>query len=158
MMDTAFERPPSSAQGRAPVPPGPGAAGAGGPFLNSHESSFLEPLERAFATLRRMGSDYAQLAVMDVRRASIQLAWLVGAGILIAVLVVTAWLALVVAGAVWLLGKGMSWPGVLAIAALLNLVAAAGVMWQVKGVFEHAPFAATLRQLKSKPTEGQQEP
>lgn len=156
-MDTAFDRGPSS-QRHAPVPPGPGATASGASDTAKHDSSFLEPLERVFAALRRMGSDYAQLAVMDVRRASIQLAWLVGAGILIAVLVVTAWLALVVAAAVWLLGKGMSWPGVLAIAAVLNLVGAAAVMWRVKGVFEHAPFSATLRQLKSKPAQGQQEP
>jgi uncharacterized membrane protein YqjE len=105
-----------------------------------------------------MASDYAQLAVLDVRRASIQLAWLVAAGILVAVLVVTAWLALVVAVAVLLLGKGMSWPGVLAVAAALNVIGAVVVLWRVKGVFQHAPFAATLRQLRAKPVQGEKEP
>ena len=86
--------------------------------------------------------------LFDLRRAAIQLAWLVGAGILIAVLVVTAWLAAVVAGAVWLLGQGMSWPAVLGIAALINLIGAGLVVWRVKDVFEHAPFSATLKQIK----------
>lgn len=120
--------------------------------------SFLEPIERVFATLRRMAGSYAQLAVMDVRRASIQLAWLVGAGILISVLVVTAWLAGAVALAVWLLGQGMSWPAVLSIAALLNLVGAGLVVWRIKDVFEHGPFSATLRQLKAETPAGEKEP
>jgi uncharacterized membrane protein YqjE len=106
-----------------------------------------------------MGSEYAHLAVMDLRRASIQLAWLVGACILISVLVVTAWLAGVVALAVWLLGAtNISWPGVLAIAGALNLVGAGLVVWRIKGVFEHAPFSATLRQIKAQPAEGEKEP
>jgi uncharacterized membrane protein YqjE len=156
-MDTALDRGPAAAA-RTPVPPGPGVVPAAATSTANHETSFLEPIERVFATLRRMAADYAQLAVMDVRRASIQLAWLVGAGIFVAVLVVTAWLALVVAVAVALLGRGMSWPAVLGVAAALNVIGAVGVLWRVKGVFQHAPFAATLRQLKSKPVEGEKEP
>jgi uncharacterized membrane protein YqjE len=156
-MDTAFDRGPAPLS-RAPVPPGPGAAPSSAVDAATHETSFLEPMERVFSTLRRMASDYAQLVVMDVRRAAIQLAWLVGAGILISVLAVTAWLALVVAFAVWLFGQGMSWPGVLAIAAVLNLIGGGIVVWRVKGVFQHAPFSATLKQLKSAPVQGEKEP
>jgi uncharacterized membrane protein YqjE len=121
----------------------------------AHETSFLEPLERMFATLRRMATNYALLAVLDVRRAAMQLAWLIGAGILITVLVVTAWLALVVALAVVLLGHGMSWPAVLGIAALLNLAGAGLLVWRVKSIFEQAPFSATLRQIKAEPPEAE---
>jgi uncharacterized membrane protein YqjE len=126
-------------------------ASAEGDPETPHETSFLEPLERMFATLRRMATNYALLAVLDVRRAAMQLAWLIGAGILIVVLVVTAWLAGVVALAVVLLGRGMSWPAVLGAAALLNLVGAALVVWRVKDVFDRAPFAAVLRQIKAEP-------
>jgi uncharacterized membrane protein YqjE len=101
--------------------------------------------------LRRLAVNYALLGVLDARRAAIQFAWLIGAGILITVLVVTAWLAGVVAFAVWLLGEGLSWPAVLAIAALLNLVGAALIGWRVKYVFEEKPFSAMLRQLKADP-------
>jgi uncharacterized membrane protein YqjE len=126
--------------------------------METSAMSFLEPLERVFATLRRMATNYALLAVLDVRRAAIQFAWLIGAGIFITVLVVTAWLALVVAAAVWMLGQGMSWPGVLSIAALLNLVGAGIIAWRVKHVFDEKPFSATLRQLKAQPPEDQKEP
>ena len=36
-------------------------------------------LERAWARLRRLAADYAVLGVLDLRRAAVQLAWLVGA-------------------------------------------------------------------------------
>lgn len=141
-MDNAFDR-------NSPVPPVVGAARAGPAYSEGQDASFLEPLERVFASLRRMASNYAALAVVDLRRATIQLAWLVGSGIIIAVLVVTAWLAGVIAVAVLLLDNDMSWPAVLGVAALLNLIGAAIVVWCVKSVFEEAPFAATLKQIKT---------
>lgn len=139
-MDRAYEREPMHTSvpplGRVPASRVP-------------EHSLLDPLERVIASLKRMAGNYATLAVVDLRRAAVQLAWLVGSGILIAVLVVTAWLAAVVALGVLLLGNGMSWPAVLGLAALLNLAGAVIVVWSVKHVFEEAPFAATLKQIKS---------
>ena len=109
-MDTAYRTP-----GAAPTPPGPGAAAA----AETHDTSFLEPLELTFASMRRLATNYALLGVLDARRAAMQFAWLIGAGILVCVLVVTAWLAAVVALSVWLFGQGLSWPAVLLWAALL---------------------------------------
>lgn len=139
----------------AEIDPSRAPAAAAGPE-QPNETSFLEPLERMFATLRRIATNYALLGVLDMRRAAVQLAWLIGAGILITVLVVTAWLALVVALAVLLLGQGMSWPAVLGIGALLNVAGAAVLVWRVKNVFTEAPFAATLRQIKAEPPQGEQ--
>lgn len=113
------------------------------------EPSLREPFERVYATLKRMASNYATLAVLDVRRSAVQFAWLVAGGIFIAVLVVTAWLAAVVALAVWLIGAGLSWPAVLLIAAALNLVGAAIVGLRLRNVFDRVPFEATLRHLKT---------
>jgi uncharacterized membrane protein YqjE len=143
-MDTAFDRGPA----RTPGPPATGAIRRSR-GSDTHETSFLEPLERVFTSLKRIAGNYATLAIVDLRRASVQLAWLVGAGIVAAVLVVTAWLAGVVGLSVLLLGSGMSWPAVLGIAALLNLVGAAIVLWTVKNIFDEAPFAATLKQIKA---------
>ena len=130
-----------------------GAAAPGERHADTVETPLLEPLARAFTTLKRMATSYALLAILDLRRAAVQFAWLVAAGIVISVLVVTAWLAAAVAAAVWLLGQGMSWPAVLLISALLNLVAAGMVVWRMRNVFEHAPFAATLRQARAEQPE-----
>ena len=145
-MDTAPGRGPSVPPDAFSAAPAPGDTAAGAPDA---EASFLAPFERVFATLKRMASNYATLAVLDVRRAAVQFAWLVAGGIFIAVLVVTAWLAAVVALAVVLLGKGMSWPAVLLIAGGLNLVGAAIVGMRIRHVFDKVPFSATLHQIKS---------
>jgi uncharacterized membrane protein YqjE len=123
----------------------------GAPDVEAREASFSAPFERVIATLKRMASNYATLAILDVRRAAVQFAWLMAGGIFISVLVVTAWLAVVVAIAVALLGSGMSWPGVLLVAAGLNLVGAVLVAMRLRAVFKHVPFEATLRQMKSDP-------
>jgi len=117
--------------------------------LDAREASFLAPFERVFTTLKRMASNYATLAVLDIRRATVQLAWGIAGGIFIAVLIVTAWLAGVMALCVWLLGDVLTWPGVLLVAAGLNLVGAGIVGMWLKGIFSHVPFEATLRQIKS---------
>lgn len=144
-MDPSVDRSASPLAGTSPgaVPP-PGAPGS-----FERETAWYEPFERLFATWKRMGSNYATLAVLDVRRAAVQFAWLVAGGILVAVLVVTAWLAAVIAVAVWLLGQGMSWEAVLLIAAALNLVGAAIVGMRMRNVFDQMPFAATLRHFRS---------
>ena len=119
------------------------------PELESREESFLAPFERVFGTMKRMASNYATLVVLDVRRAAVQFAWLVAGGIFISVLLVTAWLAGVMALCVWLLGDVLTWPGVLAVAAALNIVGAVLVGLRLKAVFKHVPFEATLRHIKS---------
>ena len=153
-MDTAGHR---GAPAASPTPTAESGL-RGSPAPESQETSFLEPIERTFASLRRLATNYALLGVLDARRAAMQFAYLIGAGILITVLVVTAWLAAVVALAVWLLGQGMSWPAVLCTAAGLNLVGAAVVGWRVKHVFEEKPFSALLRQIKADPPADEKTP
>ena len=149
-MDTASRKqtstPPSGFSGS--LPPGAGLHGqnGGGP---QDEASILAPFERLFGTLKRMASNYATLAVLDVRRSAVQLAWLIAGCILISVLVVTAWLAGVVALAAWMLRDGMPLPAVLLIAAGVNLFGALLVGLRIRSIFEHVPFSATLHQIKS---------
>ena len=94
---------------------------------------------------RALSSDYVQLAVLD---AAVRFAWMLCSGVVAAILIVTAWLALVAGGIVWMLGSGASWVTALVTAAIANLVLAGIVGWYMRGMFEEAPFAATLRQLR----------
>ena len=93
-------------------------------------------------------SDYALLAVLDARRAALRLAWLLGTVLIAAVLVVTAWLALVAGGIVLLLGHGTPWPLALAIAAALNLVAAGALARWMRNLVSEMPFNALVRSLR----------
>jgi len=81
----------------------------------------------------------------------VRLAWLLGTVLIAAVLVVTAWLALVAAGIVLMLGQGASWVLALGIAAGLNLVAAGALAFFVRDLVKEMPFNALARSLRGEP-------
>jgi hypothetical protein len=107
---------------------------------------------------RAVSSDYVLLAVLDARNAAVRFAWMLCSGVLAAILLVTAWLALVAAGIVWMLGTGASWITALAGAAALNVIFAALVAFRIRTMFAEPPFAATLRQLRGEEAEAAREP
>lgn len=100
---------------------------------------------------RQLIADFAHLAVLDARRAGVRLAMLLSAGLLIAILLITAWMGLVAAGIVWLFDRGVSWPVAIAIAALTNLAGAAALAWWARHLISEMPFSALLRQLRGEP-------
>jgi hypothetical protein len=103
----------------------------------------------ALRDCRELAVDYAALAVVDARSAAVRLAWLLSAGLVVAVLTVTAWLALVAGALVWLLGAGVTWPAALGIGALVNVIGATIIALWMRGLLvSDPPFSATLRQLR----------
>lgn len=102
---------------------------------------------------RQLVADYAELTVLDARRAAIRLAWILGCVLVAAVLIVTAWVVLITSGIVWAWGHGASWPTALAVAALLNLVAAGLLGWFMLKLAKEMPFTALLRQLRGQEPE-----
>ena len=100
---------------------------------------------------RGLVHDHEQLALLEVQRASLGLVKIIGAAVVISVLVVSAWMGLVAAGVVWAVGEGASWGVAIAIAAVLNLVAAAALAMWIKAQVPELLFAATLRQLRGEP-------
>jgi uncharacterized membrane protein YqjE len=108
-----------------------------------------EAIGALLADARSLVGDYAELAVLDARRAAIRLVRLLGAMLVAAVLVVATWLALVAAGVLIMLGQGASWATALAIAAVINLVGAAALGWWMLALIKkEPPFTALLRQLR----------
>ena len=107
-----------------------------------------EVVGRLFGETRGLVADYAELAVLDARRAAIRLAWLLGAVLIAAVLVVTTWMALVAGGVVFMLGQGASWVTALIVAAVLNVVGAGLLGWWMLALIKEMPFTALLRQLR----------
>lgn len=106
---------------------------------------------RLIGDVRQLVSDFAQLAVLDARRAGVRLAMLLSAGLLIAILVITAWMGFVAAGIVWMFDQGVSWPAAIAIAAVINIAAAAALAWWARHLVSEMPFTALLRQLRGDP-------
>jgi uncharacterized membrane protein YqjE len=97
---------------------------------------------------RALVADYAELAVLDARRAALHLAFLLGAVLVAAVLIVTAWMGGVAALIVVMLGEGMSWAAAIGIAAVLNLVGTGALAWWMRRLVTELPFTALLRQLR----------
>jgi hypothetical protein len=103
---------------------------------------------RVLAEARSLVADYTELAVLDARRAAIRLAWLLGAVLVAAVLIVTTWMGLVAAAVVFMLGHGTSWVTALIVAAVVNLAGAAALAWWMFALIKELPFTALLRQLR----------
>jgi hypothetical protein len=95
--------------------------------------------------------DHTLLALLEAQRAGIAMVKMLGAGVVIAVLAVSAWMALVGAVVVWLVGAGVNMGLALVIAAVLNLVAAGALALWVKSLVPELLFEATTRQLKGEP-------
>ena len=110
-----------------------------------------ELLARLVSDTRQLVADFAHLAVLDARRAGVRLAMLLSAGLLIAILLITAWMGFVAAGIVWMFDRGVSWPLAIALAALINIVGAAALAWWARHLVSEMPFTALLRQLRGAP-------
>ena len=108
---------------------------------------------RLLSEARQLVADYAELTILDARRAAIRLGWILGTVLVAAVLVATSWMGLVAAGIVFALGQGASWPIALGIAALLNLAAAAALGGFTLKLAKELPFTALLRQLRGRDPE-----
>ncbi|HUQ76963.1 MAG TPA: phage holin family protein [Burkholderiales bacterium] len=108
---------------------------------------------RLVGETRQLVADYAELTILDARRAAIRLAWILGSVLVAAVLIVTSWMGLVAAGIVFAWGHGASWPIALAIAALINIGAAGALAWFMLKLAKELPFTALLRQLRGRDPE-----
>lgn len=114
----------------------------------AREPGVGELIARFFSDTRALVSDFAHLAVLDARRAGVRLAMLLSAGLIIAILLITAWMALVAAAIVWMFDRGASWPLAIAIAALINIITAGALAWWARHLVSEMPFTALLRQLR----------
>jgi uncharacterized membrane protein YqjE len=114
------------------------------PMTSSHSR-----LSLAWTHVKGLVQDHALLAVLEVQRAGISLVKMVAAGIIISILVVSAWMGLVAAAIVWAIGEGANWALAILIAALVNIAVAVGLAFWAKKQIPDLLFAATLRQLRN---------
>ena len=92
-------------------------------------------------------SDRVHLLSLELRRAGIALAQIVGLVVAMAVLAVTAWAALWVGAAAALLAWGLHLGWVVVLVVLLNLGAAAAAAWRVRALASVLGLPATVRRL-----------
>lgn len=119
------------------------------PQQNSPDPGLGGAFRAWWANVHGLGRDYVLLAVLEMQRAGIGLAMIVAASVVSAVLVVTAWTAVVASLVVWAVNSGTSsWPAALGIAAGVNIALAVVIMMQLRRQMTHLFLGATLRQLR----------
>ena len=119
------------------------------PYASSaSHASTSSKLSLAWTNMKGLVQNHALLAVLELQRAGISLVKMVAAGIIISILVVSAWMALVAAAVVWAVGAGANSGLAILIAALANIGIAVALAFWAKSQIPDLLFAATLRQLR----------
>ncbi|MFL6697016.1 MAG: phage holin family protein [Vitreoscilla sp.] len=109
--------------------------------------SLPQAIGALFADLPGLLTDRVRLLSLELRRASNALGQMVALGLLAAILVATAWIALWVGLAAALLAAGLAWPWVVLVVLFVNLSAAFWAAMRVKALAPLLALPATLRRL-----------
>jgi uncharacterized membrane protein YqjE len=130
---------------------------AGASDALGNETGLLQDVRFLWHELRSMVHDQLTLAALETRLAGESLVQMLIAGVLIAVLLISAWLGLMAAGIVWLVSLGF-----VAALAILGAVAAnllaAGILYTfLRRRSRHLQFPSTLRSLRPLPVKTQAE-
>jgi len=110
-------------------------------------AGLFEELSNTFNTARTSLSALLNLASLEARRAGLALMWMIAWIIIAAICIVTAWLGLMIALAMWSVSLGL--PPILAVIifTVLNLLAAAGLIYISLKLSRDLLFSATRRQI-----------
>lgn len=126
-----------------PVPPHPDVDG--GERLGDAARAVWEDVRQSL-------HERARLLTLEARLAGMTFVQLVMYAVLVAVLVVTAWLGLVACVVIGLISIGLHWALGLVLGVILNLAIAALLVRSMISLFERLDLQATLRRLKGRST------
>jgi hypothetical protein len=141
---------------------GPAAAPAGAAFEPDRSlgegqagpeglpTGFVEAVGSLWVDLRGAVTERARLLALELRLAGMTLLRLVVYAVIVAVLVVTAWLGLVGGIVAGLTSLGLHWAVALAIGIVINLAAAAFLVRSMVQMFERVGLPASLRSVERK--------
>ena len=122
----------------------PAPAGSAPPSV----SGLLEEAKSLWQELRGLAHDQLALAALETRLAGKSLVTMIAAGVMVAVLLVSAWLGLVGAVVLWLTGIGVVASIAILLAVAANLLLALILYDMIRRQSRHLQFPATLRSLR----------
>ena len=120
-----------------------GARSASGP---------LEEIKALWHELRGLAHDQLALAALETRLAGKSLVTMIAAGVMVAVLLVSAWLGLMAAAVLWLIHLGVTAGIAMLLAVGANLLSALILYNVIRRQSRHLQFPATLRSLRPVPS------
>ena len=117
------------------------------------EPGLLDEVKLLWHELRVMAHDQLTLAALEARLAGKSLVNMIAAGIMVALLLISAWLGLMGAAVMWLIGIGLMASVAMLFAVAANLVFAAILYQLIRRQSRRLQFPATLRSLRPLPSE-----
>lgn len=137
--------------GVAPVAQAPAQGGEVRTEASPPTVGALEELWRALASARAGLSEFLELMSLEARRAGLALVFMLASGLVAAVCMVAAWLALMAALALWAVALGLPPIAAVIAVAAINLLAGCGVIYVCIGRSRDLLFSATRRQVAGRP-------
>jgi uncharacterized membrane protein YqjE len=107
----------------------------------------LGELSNVLASARTTLSSILELISLEARRAGLALLWIIVMGVVAAICIVSAWLGLMAALAMWVISLGFPPIATVIIVALIQLIAAAMLIDVCIGKSRDLLFPATRRQV-----------
>jgi hypothetical protein len=114
-------------------------------------SGVLEEVKSLWDELRALTHDRLWLAALETQQAGKSLVGMMVAGIMLAVMLSGAWLGLVAAAVMALVGAGLPWSETLLLAVAFNLLCALILWGLIQRKSRNLRFPATLRTLRPTP-------
>jgi hypothetical protein len=124
---------------------GDAAAGGNAP---PNDSRLLDDAKSLWRELRGLAHDQLTLAALETRLAGKSLVTMIAAGVMIAILLVTAWFGLVCAVVLWQIAIGVAASVAVLLAVTANLVFALVLYTVIRRQSRYLQFPATLRSLR----------
>ena len=114
----------------------------------SAEPGIFEGAGSLLREMRGIAHDYMALVALETKRAGQSLMIMMAAAVMMAILLVSAWLGLVAAAVFGMMAAGMApgWAMLVAVAA--NLLVAAGLYFLIRHKRQDLAFPATIRNLR----------
>lgn len=112
----------------------------------------MEGAGELIKALRGVAHDYVVLAGLETKRAGQSLVMMLAAGVMMAILAVSAWLGLVVAGVFALIAAGLAPSLAVLVAVLANLLFAGGLYLLIRYKRRYLAFPAMTRNLQPSTT------
>lgn len=116
--------------------------------MSTVQPGLLDEARLFLSEFRTLAQERLQLAALETRLAGQSVVRMLVAGIVAAIMLVAAWLALVGAAVVVAVGAGMSPAVALVLAAALNVAAAALLYLAIRKLAMHLAFPRTVRSLR----------
>ncbi|HKQ24057.1 MAG TPA: phage holin family protein [Burkholderiales bacterium] len=116
------------------------------------DSGLLEDLKLLWHELLGLVHDQLTLAALETRSAGNSLVTMIAAGVMVAALLVSAWLGLMGAAVLWLINMGVIASVAMLVAVIANLALALILYDVIRRQSRHLQFPATLRALRPVPT------